>query len=247
MKKLVLGSPPIGEGPQLLAWIIEAVQKVDRATLEDIQSILQRDYTITGSYPQTRTLNATTATHLDLVSFIATLVDDLKGRNPTDANGTSPFEVIFSPAQPGGITADRTVTIITPDSDVTVYFGGKPTFRATNASAFAATNEITGYVEGVDTKNNFDPTSGRFTAPIAGRYLFHYSTLNQNLAAVGASQIYINGSTTGLSTRSAAALEYESVVAVLSLSAGDYVSVFRTTGTTFASASFAQFGGFLID
>lgn len=76
MRRLTLGRP---NGPNDLAWAHRSLKEIERASIEDIEQVLD-DYDITGTFTETRTLDGGAATLADLRAFIATLVQDLQKR-----------------------------------------------------------------------------------------------------------------------------------------------------------------------
>jgi hypothetical protein len=65
-------------------WCVRALKKIEQASVEDIEQVFD-DYTVTGTFTETRTLDVATATLPDLIAFIATLVTDIqkRGQNRT--------------------------------------------------------------------------------------------------------------------------------------------------------------------
>jgi len=76
MKKLSLGNP---SGPSDIGWALRALKTIERASYEDIEQVID-DYEVAGTFTETRTLDGGTATHGELLAFIATLVLDLQKR-----------------------------------------------------------------------------------------------------------------------------------------------------------------------
>jgi len=76
MKKLALGAP---SGASDIGWAHRALKTIERASYEDIEQVMD-DYTISGTFTETRTLDGGAATHGELLAFIATLVEDLQKR-----------------------------------------------------------------------------------------------------------------------------------------------------------------------
>lgn len=81
MRKLALGTPARLDDA---AWAVRALKQIEQASYEDAELIFD-DYTITGTFTDTRTLDVATATLADLIAFVATLVTDLqkRGQNRT--------------------------------------------------------------------------------------------------------------------------------------------------------------------
>lgn len=62
-----------------LNWVHRALKKIEAATVEDIEQVVA-DFTVTGTYTETRALDASSATLPDVIAFIATLVTDIQKR-----------------------------------------------------------------------------------------------------------------------------------------------------------------------
>lgn len=76
MRRLSLGHP---FGADDIGWTHQAIKEIETASIEDAEQIFN-DYTITGSFTETRTLDVSTAALPDLIAFIATLVTDIQKR-----------------------------------------------------------------------------------------------------------------------------------------------------------------------
>lgn len=83
MKKLMLGTPT-GAGD--VGWAHRALKTIERASFEDIETLFD-DLTISGTYTDTRTLDADTATLADLIAFVATLISDIQKRGQNRDGG----------------------------------------------------------------------------------------------------------------------------------------------------------------
>lgn len=79
MKRLILGSPLGTSQEAFNRWAAEAFQQIERATAEDIETVLS-EYSTTGTVTELRTFNAATATASDLRNVLATLIQDIKKR-----------------------------------------------------------------------------------------------------------------------------------------------------------------------
>jgi len=77
MRRLYRGAPLTG--PDFVRWATDALREIENASAEDIEVVVG-DFTVTGSYTETRTLDASTATLDDLRAFVATLISDIKDR-----------------------------------------------------------------------------------------------------------------------------------------------------------------------
>lgn len=67
------------------ALVEQRLREIERASNDNDPVQIAQAFTITGSYTETRTLDAGTATLADLRAFIATFINDLKrgGQNRT--------------------------------------------------------------------------------------------------------------------------------------------------------------------
>lgn len=80
MKKLSFGAPaatPDG----FRQWVIQFAKRIELASNEDIQAMLQA-YSVTGDFTPTRSIDVATAAFPDLLAFIATLITDVKRGGP---------------------------------------------------------------------------------------------------------------------------------------------------------------------
>lgn len=107
----------------------------------------------------------------------------------------------------------------------------QPAFRVNKSTTTNAVTEIAWNVENLDTGNNFNTTTGRFTAPIAGRYFFSFFGVPQSGTLINMA-LYINGSAGGFwinngNTSNDASC---SCSALVELAASDYVSVYLVAG-----------------
>lgn len=115
-------------------------------------------------------------------------------------------------------------------------------------SAFPA--ELTWMTKAADRNNNFNLTTGRFVAPVAGFYYFAISVLcSANSAASEVVSIRKNGTTVGgRQTYTSSQVPYLQIgcSVVLPLAAGDYVSVFSAASIYNSNEAMSNFCGFLI-
>lgn len=125
-------------------------------------------------------------------------------------------------------------------------FSAKATGSGPSASGTILFNEIDNNIG-----SHYSASTGRFTAPIAGRYLFSHFVLfsvggtNASLSA----QIRKNGAAAVHPYTRSTGADYVSTAGtvILSLSAGDYVTVYVDEGTIYATgAAHNNFSGFLI-
>lgn len=133
-----------------------------------------------------------------------------------------------------------------------------PAFQAYGANAAAIAADV---IFGTAAHNNgsyYNTSNGRFTAPVTGRYQFHFNLMVQNTNAAGEYRfaLYINGSAVAgpkfiYQKPSATSWNTMSGSCILYLTAGQYVTVRFETGQTGATvyaadANFSSFSGALI-
>lgn len=74
MRRLTFGDPLPGG---FEAWVKDALRQIENASLLDVEQIML-EYTVTGAFTETRTLDTATATLPDVVNFLATLISDIQ-------------------------------------------------------------------------------------------------------------------------------------------------------------------------
>lgn len=131
-----------------------------------------------------------------------------------------------------------------------------PAFSASHApNAGAVTATMIFPNVNVNRGNNYNPSNGRFTAPVAGAYFFNAHTLIEtggSTTKYGYLQFYKNGALYGPTAHSSynatRAYETVSISYVIPLAAGDYVVVVFTSGTggTVYGGQYSGFSGFLL-
>ena len=76
MRQLSFGSP--GQGDQAFrTWAESAFRTIEQQSNEDMEAVMA-EFTTTGSFTETRTIDAATATLGDVRNFIATMFSDIK-------------------------------------------------------------------------------------------------------------------------------------------------------------------------
>lgn len=76
MRRFTFGSPlPGPEG--FKKYVEDALRAIEQASAADVAAVLDH-FSVTGVVTETRTLDVSTATAADIVSFIATLLSDVQ-------------------------------------------------------------------------------------------------------------------------------------------------------------------------
>jgi hypothetical protein len=129
---------------------------------------------------------------------------------------------------------DGTTTVFpmffNPNGQVTMP--SQPAFRVNKSTSTTAFVEVVYNVENLDIGNNFNTSTGRFTAPVSGTYYFSFFGVPQTGTLINLS-LYANGGAAGFWTNNGSTSNDASCScsAVLQLNANDYVSVFLVGGT----------------
>ena len=120
---------------------------------------------------------------------------------------------------------------LTIDTSGRVTMPNQPAFRVNKSTTTNALTEIVWNVENLDTGNNFNTTTGRFTAPVAGRYFFSFFGVPQSGTLINLA-LYVNGSPSGFWINNGNTSQNASCScsAVVQLNANDFVSVFLVGG-----------------
>ena len=124
------------------------------------------------------------------------------------------------------------------DSSGYVTLPNQPCFRAQRTTSFiiSAATEIAFNSILFNISSSYNSTTGRFTAPVSGRYYFHASLQAVTSSISNTINFYVNGVSVQYMangwTISQPARGDISVSGILNLSAGDYVSVYATSSSS---------------
>ena len=120
-------------------------------------------------------------------------------------------------------------TAITIDSTGRVFQPQKPMFYAkgANTSAVSSTNNFVLSATDFNVGGHYSTTTGKFTAPVAGFYMFHANVMGDNTDARFMLRLRVNGTDKAQGSSSSNANHYQDakVTVLLQLSANDEVNL----------------------
>lgn len=129
----------------------------------------------------------------------------------------------------------------------------QPSFEAYTTSNTSSTGIIVFGSTAHNTGNYYSTSTGRFTAPIAGKYLIISQTfINGTVTSTARQDIKVNGSTVveGKFKYQTSDYEHNTLSRVLSLSANDYVEIdlvsIPSSGVSLGGRAFTNFSGHLL-
>jgi hypothetical protein len=150
------------------------------------------------------------------------------------------------------------------DTSGRLLLPSQPAFKAYTSSdtTLATDTAIVFNLTQFNRGSNYSTTTGRFTAPVAGAYLFTAGALFSGMSAGQIMEIslVVNSSITQRSTRNKYQADYtgyggyiagQTIATVLYLNANDYVTIVQTSGNTYtlygnAEGSWSFFTGTLL-
>lgn len=116
------------------------------------------------------------------------------------------------------------------DSSGRVTMPYQPSFRVQGLPAVVSSgNTFLWATESHDIGNNYNPTNGRFTAPVTGVYIFHASSMGDATDSRLMLRMRINGNQVVQGSSSSNASQYQDSKAtiIIKLTANDYVDVYN--------------------
>jgi hypothetical protein len=128
----------------------------------------------------------------------------------------------------------------------------QPTFHATRTSHVTGSGDIVFTGVNLNVGSHYSSTNGRFTAPIAGSYIFAFSTLLYNMGNASNAALYVNGSVkynmSSLGTYGSFSGTYagQGGTVIVGLNAGDYATVNFTHAGTNLHANYTYWSGMLL-
>jgi len=138
------------------------------------------------------------------------------------------------------------------DSSGNVTKPGHPVFDVTS-SASALTGPISYNTVYVNVGSHYNTSNGRFTAPVAGTYMFTTMYIKNATSGVCRRRFILNGASSGMMNgrqlRMDSGQSYGdngTMIIIVTLAAGDYVQVDQYVGASHGGHAYEQFSGFLI-
>lgn len=151
-----------------------------------------------------------------------------------------------------GIDDNATSTAVTIDSAGRVTTPYQPAFDvAYSGSGYGLKNPVIFNVAYLNVGGHYSTSTGRFTAPVSGSYIFYTAFIKNNFSGT-ARRRFEKNATDPLGGRH---LRLDSgqnfgdngtMQATIYLNAGDYVTVAHTEGSSYGSTQYDYFGGYLI-
>ena len=151
---------------------------------------------------------------------------------------------------------DRLTQKTTANGEVT--FPYQPAFDVSDSGGTSQGNTKTFGTVYVNKGSHYSTSNGRFTAPIAGTYLFYMSYIKNGSLSVHRRGFIKNGSTTDLfpngrqlrlDADSSGGQQYGDngyLIMMTTLAANDYIQVYQSAGNSYGAHEYEVFGGYLI-
>ena len=143
----------------------------------------------------------------------------------------------------------------TPTTAINIDTGGRITnplqtcFYAYSGAAISSPNTWTTWTSSVNVSSAFNATTGVFTAPVAGTYMFTVNAISNGVAASLEIFIQKNGATLSgscLRVGGAGNAQGAASTVIVTLAINDTISLYINSGTTNTNSNFNGFSGRLI-
>ena len=160
-----------------------------------------------------------------------------------DDNNVSAFRVS---------SQDNATTILECLGGGVVQTPNQPTFHATRTNHVTSTGVIVFDSVNLNVGSHYSSTNGRFTAPIAGSYIFAFSALLYSMGNASLATLYVNGSVkynmSSLGTYGSFSGSYagQGGTVIVGLNAGDYATVHFTYAGTKLHSNYTYWSGMLL-
>lgn len=135
----------------------------------------------------------------------------------------------------------------------TVRISSQPVFWAYKTTTQSSFADVVYDVATTNIGSHYNTSNGRFTAPVAGTYLFFSNTIGANTASTTRLYFKKNGSffpTSATQHRTANTSNFSTAsefTFIFTLAAGDYVNLYLSEATLYGESNpYSIFGGYLI-
>ena len=144
------------------------------------------------------------------------------------------------------------------DSSGNITTPSNPAFDVSDANGASQANTKTFATVYVNKGSHYNTSNGRFTAPVAGTYLFYTSYIKNGSVSVHRRVFIKNGSTSTmmnngrqlrLDSDNSGGQQYGDngyLIVMATLAANDYVQVYQSVGNSYGAHEYEVFGGYLI-
>lgn len=178
-----------------------------------------------------------------------TTMGSIEGVRENATSGNYAGALVFKSRQNGGNNLER----MRIDSSGQVTKPYQAGFMVSNldTSTFNSGSGAAAFMKGgtvqFDTTSGYNSTTGRYTIPVSGRYMFNAAVLVNTGSGRLEFSIRINGVDAGLSGNgTGTTYDAPTLNVILQVSAGDYITITRGSGTAYGAHGNQYFNGFLL-